>query len=364
MVKLTSDLWRFHRFGLMLYKNVNIDCVAYELPPLMVTSEEIEAKLAPVYQRLKLPQGRLELMTGIKSRRLWQPNIMPSSAAAMAGRKALAQTSISKNDIGCLINCSVCRDFLEPATATVIHHELELPETAVAFDISNACLGILTGINVIAAMIEAGQINAGMLVSGENSRPLMETTISKILNDHTLTRQSIKPLFASLTIGSGAIAVMVCRRGMGAHDHRLIGADSLSVTRHNTLCRGNADKGMGDNNDTLMNTDSEMLLQCGIDAATITWDKFLASTGITREQISCYCTHQVGTVHRKMLYERLKIDIERDFSTLETFGNTGSVSCPLTTAIAVETGKVLPGDIVALLGIGSGINCTMLGVKW
>ncbi len=351
-------------FIFMLYKNVSIDCFAYELPPVTISSEEIEEQLAPAYQRLKLPRGRLELMTGIKSRRLWHRGVMPSTVATMAGVRALAKSSIPKEEIGCLINCSVCRDFLEPATATVVHHELGLPETAVAFDISNACLGILTGITVIAAMIEAGQINAGMLVSGENSRPLMETTINAILNDTSLTRQSIKPLFASLTIGSGAIAVIICRRGMGSCDHLLLGSDSLSVTKHNALCRGNADKGMGNNNDTLMNTDSEMLLHCGIDAAALTWERFLASTGLTVGQFACYCTHQVGNAHRKMLFERLKLDIERDFSTLEQFGNTGSVSCPLTAAIAVESGRVKPGDIIALLGIGSGINCTMLGIQW
>lgn len=348
----------------MLYKNVNIECFAYELPPEAVTSEEIEQQLASVYERLKLPPGRLELMTGIRERRLWRPGTMPSAAAAMAGANALAKSGISKNDIGCLINCSVCRDFLEPATATVVHHKLGFPATAIAFDISNACLGILTGMTLVAGMIEAGQIKAGMLVAGENSRPLLETTIRTILGDKDITRQSIKPFFASLTIGSGAVAVILCRRDLSAHNHRLLGAASLSVTEYNDLCRGNADKGMGDNQDTLMNTDSEKLMHCGVAAAAETWNLFLDETGFKRDDFACFCTHQVGAAHRKLLFEKLQIDIGRDYPTLDRFGNTGSVSCPLTAALAIDNGAVADGSKMALMGIGSGINCAMLGIKW
>ena len=191
----------------MLYKNVNIEAFGYELAPVSLSSDEIESSLAPVYERLKLPYGRLEMMSGIKERRLWDPGTMPSGAAILAGRNALANSAIPPKDIGCLIMCSVCRDFLEPATATVVHSELGLPENALVFDISNACLGILTGMITAANMIELGQIKAALLVAGENSRPLLESTIKVMLEDKTLTRQSIKKYFSSLTIGSGSVGL-------------------------------------------------------------------------------------------------------------------------------------------------------------
>ncbi|MFA7230227.1 MAG: 3-oxoacyl-ACP synthase III [Victivallaceae bacterium] len=348
----------------MLFKNTNIDCFAYEMPPLAVTSEEIEAKLRPVYEKLKLPEGRLELMSGIRERRLWLPGTMPSDAAAMAGAKALAASSIPKSEIGCLINCSVCRDFLEPATATVVHDRLGLPKNAVVFDISNACLGVMTGMLVAASMIESGQIRAALLVAGENSRSLLESTIMKILEDDNLTRQSIKPLFASFTIGSGAVAVILASRELCNSGHRLLGGASMSFSEYNNLCRGNADKGMEDNHATLMNTDSEMLMQRGIAAAAEVWQQFQLELKLKAEDFQCFCTHQVGVAHRKLLYEQLGIDISRDYPTLDCLGNTGSVSCPMTAALAIQNGMVATGDKLAMLGIGSGINCTMLGVEW
>ncbi len=348
----------------MIYQGVVIDCFAYAMPPETVSSDAIEAQLAPVYERLRLPAGRLELMSGIRERRLWAPGTMPSQAAVLAGREALRRMSVSKADIGCLINCSVCRDFLEPATATVVHQQLGLPENALVFDISNACLGILTGMVMLAGMIGTGRIRAGMLVAGENSRALMESTIRGMLNDPTISRQSIKPLFASLTIGSGAVAVVMSHQDLCPSGHRLHCEATLAATSYNHLCRGNADKGMSDGSDTLMNTDSEALLLAGVDTAKKTWDEFNRETGLTGDDFACICTHQVGTAHKRLLFERLGLDLSKDFSNLAYMGNVGSVSCPLAVAMAEEAGKLKRGDFLAMLGIGSGINCTMLGVEW
>ena len=55
---------------------------------------------------------------------------------------------------------------------------------------------------------------------------------------------------------------------------------------------------------------------------------------------------------------------QRDFTTVEWLGNTGSVALPITMALGVEAGRVSAGDKIALLGIGSGINVLMLGVEW
>lgn len=347
----------------MIYRNVFIESMGYELPTVRMTSAEIEEKLAPVYERLHLPAGRLELMTGIRERRFWEPGQAPSYGATLAGKKALAKSRTPKEDIGCLINCSVSRDFLEPATATVVHAQLGLPEDALVFDISNACLGVLSGMIVLAGMIESGRIRAGMLVAGENGRSLVETTIRTMCEDTSLTRQSIKPYFASLTIGSGAVAVIMTGKDYGA-SHRLAGETTLAATSYNHLCRGSADRGMSDHAAVMMNTDSEALLHSGVDTAARAWNAFQCESGLTADKFNCICTHQVGSAHKKLLFERLGLDPAKDYSNLEFMGNVGSVSCPLAVIMAEEAGCLKRGDRLAMLGIGSGINCTMLGVEW
>ena len=74
--------------------------------------------------------------------------------------------------------------------------------------------------------------------------------------------------------------------------------------------------------------------------------------------------HQVGAVHRKQMLESLGLVPECDFVTFPWLGNTGSVALPVTLAIGLQGGHVQAGDRIAMLGIGSGINCVMLGVQW
>src|ERR1044072_8039881 len=116
----------------MRYRNVCVEAFGYTLPPEVVTSEEIEHRLKPLYERLRLPEGRLELMTGIRERRFWLPGTLPSDKSIASAEKAIQAAGIDRQCIGALIHASVCRDFLEPATACRVHHCLGLsPECLV-----------------------------------------------------------------------------------------------------------------------------------------------------------------------------------------------------------------------------------------
>ena len=91
---------------------------------------------------------------------------------------------------------------MEPATASFVHSQLNLPASCLLFDVSNACLGFLDGMIMLANMIELGQVETGLVVAGETAENLITSTLTHLLADTTLTRKTIKPLFASLTIGS------------------------------------------------------------------------------------------------------------------------------------------------------------------
>src|SRR5262245_53939079 len=140
----------------MKYQNVALAALGHELPPRVLTSKAIEDRLAPLYARLGLPEGRLELMSGIRERRYWPDAVRPSEVAARAGEQALERSGIAREAIGCLIHASVCRDFLEPATANVVHDRLGLRRDCQVFDVSNACLGVVSAMLIAANMIELG----------------------------------------------------------------------------------------------------------------------------------------------------------------------------------------------------------------
>lgn len=341
----------------MKFEHVCLEALAVALPDEVWTSADIEARLAPLYERLKLPAGRLELMTGIRERRMWPAGTRASDASAAAGRAVLAQSSLRADQVELFIHAAVSRDMLEPATASFAHRKIGLPGTAQIFDVSNACLGFLNALTIAGALIESGQIKCAMIVAGENGRPLVEQTL-RTLVEQPLTRNAIKPYFANLTIGSGAVGAIVCHRSLvKGRAHRLLGGVARAATQHSELCQG-------DTHGTealAMQTDSEQLLVAGVTLARETWDTFSGEQGAAFDRFVC---HQVGSVHRRRLYETLGLDLAKDFSTFETLGNTGSVALPATLAAAVQAGAVRDGDRVGLLGIGSGLNCLMLALEW
>ena len=343
----------------MRFAHTCIESLAVALPDEVLSSAAIEARLAPLYQRLRLPEGRLELMTGIRERRVWPEGTRPSDASAAAGRAALARSGLRAEQVELFIHAAVCRDMLEPATASFAHRKIGLPATAQIFDLSNACLGWLNALTVAAGLIESGQIRCALVCAGENGGPLVEQTLRTLLAA-PLDRNGIKPYFANLTIGSGAVGAVVCHESLlpaGARPHRLRGGVARAATAHSELCQGDTHGA-----DALaMQTDSEALLVAGIELARGTWTAFTDAFGGDYDRTLC---HQVGSTHRRKLYEALGLDPARDFSTFETLGNTGSVALPATLAAAVDAGAVRAGDRVALLGIGSGLNSLMLALDW
>ncbi len=342
----------------MRFHNVTVAGAALVKPPRVVSSLEVEARLAPVYDRLRLSAGRLELMTGIRERRFWMPGTRSSTVAAEAGRQVLGE--FPKEKIGCLIHASVCRDFLEPATASVVHEALGLPETCAIFDLSNACLGVLNAMAQIATMIDAGQIEAGLAVSGEIAEPLHEATIASLLNNRKPDKRHLKGQFASLTIGSAAAAVLLVRKDL-APGPRLLGGAVGTDTTANHLCK--ADPGDMTPDGPIMNTDSEGLLHAGIALASRTWGRAKAELGWTDDTPAHIFTHQVGKAHAKLTFETLRLDQTRDFPTVGFMGNTGSAALPGAYALGLEAKHFEPGDISALLGIGSGLSCLILGLE-
>jgi 3-oxoacyl-[acyl-carrier-protein] synthase-3 len=344
----------------MKFIHTCIESLAVALPDEILTSVEIEARLRPLYERLKLPEGRLELMTGIRERRVWPAGTKPSDASAAAGRAVLAKSGLKAEQVELFIHSAVSRDMLEPATASFAHRKIGLPATTQIFDVSNACLGFLNSLTVAAGLIESGQIRCALVVAGENSRPLVDQTLRTLL-EQPLDRNGIKPYFANLTIGSGAVGAVICHRDLvKGQPHRLLSGVARAATAHSELCQGDTHG----SESLAMQTDSEALLIAGLALARENWRDFVGVTGWNAASVDRFICHQVGSTHRRKLYEALGLDLAKDFSTFETLGNTGSVALPATLCAAIDTGAVQAGSKVGLLGIGSGLNCLMLALEW
>ena len=343
----------------MKFNNLVIESYGYTLPDLIVTSADIEQRLAPLYTKLKLPEGRLELMTGIKERRMWPLGTKPSDLATKAALDCLSRSKINSKDVDLLIHASVCRDFLEPATASVVHANLKMSEHAMIFDLSNACLGVINAIVVAGQMIESGTINSALIVSGENGGPLLESTIQELLTNAGIDRKNIKKYIANLTIGSAATAIMLSSVSRFPDSPKVLGGAVRTDSSANHLCRGD-----GNTHSLVMETDSEELLKYGIRLGQITWQAARETLGWNPSDLDMVLTHQVGSAHEKLSLESLELTNLKTYRTYPTLGNTGSSALPVTLMKAHEMGEIKKGDKIALLGIGSGLSSIMLGVQW
>ena len=346
----------------MRFSRVHIEAIGYELAPVVVTSRSLEERLAALYRRLYLQPGQLEALTGIRERRQWDGPMSMAEGAARAAASVLDSTGVLPADIGMVIYGGVCRDHLEPATACEVADRLGVPGRTQIFDVSNACLGVMTGILQVANAIELGQIRHGLVVSCETARQIVDLTIERLSGEASM--EDVRLSLATLTGGSGAIAVLVSEASLAPQGHRLLGGAIRGNAKYHDLCRWGPDTGHPSTAPMRMRTDATAVLEHGVELGTATWHAFLESMRWTVELVDRTICHQVGAPHRDEVLKAIGISPERDFQTYEYLGNIGTVSLPITAAIAEERGVLEPGHRVAFCGIGSGLNCLILGVEW
>ena len=338
----------------MHFDNVSLHGLSYLDAPHRVTSAAISDQIAPMLTRFNIRFDLLESLTGIVARRFWDDGVQPSEVAAQAGERAIVASGIDRNDIGLLISTSVCKDYIEPSVASLVHHRLKLPPECLNFDIGNACLAFLNGMTIAGNMIERGQVRHALIVDGEGSRFITEKTVARLLAE-SATPKVFRDNFASLTLGSGAVGVVLSRSDLAPQGHRFLGGVSRAATEYSSLCRGQPDE---------MITDASRLLLAGLGLAAETWASVQREFGWKEPEIDEFVMHQVSRTHTDQLSETLGLSTDKVFRTYPEYGNIGPAGLPITLAKSVEAGRIESGDRVALMGIGSGLNCAMMEVIW
>jgi 3-oxoacyl-[acyl-carrier-protein] synthase III len=319
--------------------------------PVVVSSAEFDERLAPSLKRLRLSKRLLERVAGVTERRWWSPGSDFDDAAIEAGAKAMAEAGIEPGDVGLLINTSVTRRNLEPSVAVKIHHSLGLPSSAMNFDLANACLGFVNGMTLAANMIDSGQIRYALIVAGEDAQRTQEATFKR-LNREDSTREDFLSEFATLTLGSGAAAAVLGPADLHPGSHRILGGVSRAGTQHHELCVGGIDG---------MYTDTKGLLDGGLELVVTAWHEAQAD-GWSWGAMDRYVTHQVSNSYTNAIIKAVDLERERVPITFPHWGNVGPASLPMT--LAQESQSLSPGDRVLCLGVGSGLNTSMMEIAW
>ena len=338
----------------MLFQHVAIAGLAHIDAPRRLSSDEINERLRPTLDRLGIKTDVLGDVAGIHARRLWDDNVLASDAATLAGVKALADAGIDPSRVGLLVNTSVSRDFLEPSTASIVSGNLGMPDTCQNFDLANACLAFINGMDVASRMIERGEIDYALIVDGETANLAYEKTIERLLRPDA-TEAEFRNEMATLTLGCGAAGMVLARAELAPGAPRYRGGVTRAATEWNGLCRGNLDR---------MVTDTKQLLIQGMQLAGKTFLAAKQAMGWAVHEIDQFVVHQVSKVHTQTLIQNFGIDPKKVMTIFGEHGNIGPASVPIVLSKLKEAGRLKKGDRVALLGIGSGLNCTMSEVVW
>lgn len=338
----------------MKFENVSIASVKHLDAPHRITSAELDEQLMPSMERLGMMPGMLEGLAGITARRFWDPGVQPSDVAAQAAELAIEEAGIDRELLSVLINTSVCRDYIEPSTASLVHGNLRLAATCDNFDVGSACIAFTTGMEIVGNMIELGQIQYGIVVDGEGSRYLVESTIER-LKDESADEQTFRDHFAALTLGSGAVAMVLAHRDRAPDAPRYLGAVKVAATEHNRLCLGQVD---------YMTTDTRGLLRAGLQVASRAWEAGKEMLVWSNEDVDEVAMHQISRVHTTQLLKTLGIGADKAHLIFPEFGNIGPAGVPTVLSKARDVGRIEKGDRVVLAAIGSGINSTAAGVLW
>ena len=338
----------------MLFQNVSIAGLAHVDAPHTLTSKAINEQLKPTMDRLGIRTDVLGDIAGIHARRLWDDEQQSSDVATLAARLAMQDAGVTADQIGLLVNTSVSRDYLEPSTASIESGNLGVGEDCQNFDVANACLAFINGMDIAARMLERGEINYALVVDGETANLAYKKTLER-LQSPEVTEEQFRNELATLTLGCGAAAMVMSRADLTPDAPRYKGGVTKSATQWNTLCRGNLDR---------MVTDTRMLLIEGLKLAQKTFVAAKAGLGWAVDELDQFVIHQVSQPHTQAVVKAFGIDPKKVMTIFGEHGNIGPASVPIVLSKLKELGRLKKGDRIALMGIGSGLNCSMAEVVW
>ena len=336
------------------FNNVVMTGLAHVNAPVVLTTEEINDQLKDTKKRLGVRADLIGDIAGIWERRLWGAGMTVAQAGSQAGRIALEDAGITGQDIGLLVNTSVSRDYLEPATAAIVAGEIGVSSKCQTFDVTNACLAFINGMDIASRMIEQGEIEHALIVNGEAADTVYQKTLERLSHPDILT-QDFRDQMAALTLGSGAVAMVLSHRNTNPLAHRYLGGVTRSATKWHNLCLGHLDR---------MYTDTKNLMIEGMRLASETISVFQEERQVTLDEFDHFVVHQISNPHIQLFMKTFNIASEKVFTLFDKHGNLGPAGVPTVLSSLRNEGKLKGGDKIAFMGIGSGLNCTVSEMIW
>jgi 3-oxoacyl-[acyl-carrier-protein] synthase III len=316
---------------------VSITGLGCRVPDRVVTNEELS-------QHVDTSDEWIVERTGIRERRIAAPEEALSDVALPAARDALAQAGLEGNDIDLLIVATVTPDMSFPSTAAILADALGAPDAA-AYDLSAGCTGFMYALAQAYGMLAAGLAKRALVVGGD--------VLSKILD---WTDRSTLVLFGD---GAGAVVLeVVPEQGFLGFELGADGAGGASLWLPGSGSRlfDDPERHVKMNGREVFKFATRILVQSAED--------LLAKCGMTIEDVDVYVPHQANVRIIDHATRKLGVPSDRVVVNVDRYGNTSSGSIPLALADAAADGRLRPGRLVLMTGMGAGLTWGSALLRW
>ncbi len=330
-------------------RRVKIRAMGAYLPKRVVESVELDEKLG-------LPAGTLEKMSGVSSRRYVSEDETSSSMGAMACMSALENSHLRYEDVDAVVCASGTYEQPIPCTAALIQRALGKQESGTAcFDINSTCLGFVVGLDVVSSMIEAGRWKRVLLVSTDIA------SVGLPWHQHE----------ACALFGDGAVAAVVEKTPPGesarifdCHQETYSsGADVCEISGGGTRVHPRHHDQREDKR-FLFSMDGRRVFRQASERLPNFLKVFEKKIGFGLSDCNMVIPHQASASAMELMRRKLGVEPKNWMNIIANHGNMIAASIPLAFKLALDQGKIKRGDKVSLIGTSAGFSIGALALEY
>jgi 3-oxoacyl-[acyl-carrier-protein] synthase-3 len=322
---------------------ISITGLGWHVPEKVLTNDDI-AELVDTSDEWIVAR------TGIRERRVAGPDEAMTDLALPAARQALAAAGVDPADLDLIVVATVTPDTMFPTTSALLADMLGAPKAA-AYDLLAGCTGFMYAVAQAYGMVAAGLSQKALVVGGD--------VLSKLVDWHD---RSTCVLFGD---GAGAVVIEPVERGGflgfelgadgggGIHLQLPAGGSRLPTTEE-TVAAGQHYVQM--NGPEVFRFATRVLVSSA--------EQVLEACGLTIDDVDVYVPHQANVRIIDHAVRKLGVPPERVVVNVDRYGNTSSGSIPLALADAVEDGRLRPGQVVLMTGMGAGLTWGSGVIEW
>jgi len=329
------------------------------LPPTIVTNDDLSATLDTSDEWIRQ-------RTGIRERRIAGPGLSASDLGIPAASAALVDAGITPEQVGLVITATISADQIMPATASRVAYETGCINAG-AYDVSAGCTGFVYALAMASAAVSSGMHENVLVVGAE--------AISRLID---WQERGTAVLFGD---GAGAAVVSPIRAGARGQapddvgDERRSGGilgfdlgndgsggDFLVVPAGGS--RMPASHATVDARAHFMKMNGAEVYKFATRVVAHSAGRVLEKCGRSVDELSLFVPHQANIRIIDVATKKLGIPREKVFTNLQRYGNTSCASIPLCLSEARDQNKLNPGDLILLMGFGSGLTWGACLMEW